>query len=338
MPPATAVGILEYMGRFPPHTCNLQLSRATMLRFFTFFRKLAGHWRIAVTPYCHSKILFNPPFFRSPLSVFKILAHPSFPTPSSCRSIPLFAPAAFRMFVPYFLMVIYIALCPKAHAAIGMDVGGQGMHMDSQGTITFGSDGAGTQPDGGTVLRTPPRPVTNSTELQELPYGIVPEVHVPWYPNRPGGRPPYPIVTPGQNWTPGPGGLPPHPGIKPPAWAPEQPSRPGFPPQPGRPPLPGGQPEPGRPPLPGTSPKPNWPPSSGIRPEPGLPPSPGIKPPSGGIRPPAGTQPSQEPPGTRPPGYRPPDRNVLSPSGGGSTPPAGYTPAYRGLPPRGALP
>ena len=296
-----------------------------MLRFFTLFRKLAGHRRIAVTPYCNTKISPSLPFFRSPLSLFKILAGSGRFAPSSCRLIPLNVPAALRMSAPC-ILAFYIALCPNAHAAIGMDVGGQGMHMDSQGSITFESDGAGPQPDRGTVLRTPPRPVTNSTELQELPYGIVPEVYVPWYPNRPGGRPPYPIVTPGQNWNPGPGGRPPHPGITPPSWAPERPPLPGRPPQPGLPPSPGGRPEPGSPPSPG------------IRPEPGSPPSTGINPPPGGIRPPTGTQPSPEPPGARPAGYRPPDRNVFSPSGGRNTPPAGFTPAHRGLPPQGSLP
>jgi len=73
-----------------------------------------------------------------------------------------------------------------AYAAISMEVGNQGMRLDDRG---LSSPETEERNKNGVVMQTPPRPAANSTQVQELPYGIVPEVHVPWRPPGQGDRP-----------------------------------------------------------------------------------------------------------------------------------------------------
>jgi len=75
-----------------------------------------------------------------------------------------------------------------------MEVGNQGMVLDDR-ELSFPE--AVERSQNGVFMQTPPRPDTNIQELETLPpetlpFGIVPEVLVPWHPPQPpdgGGRP-----------------------------------------------------------------------------------------------------------------------------------------------------
>ena len=212
-------------------------------------------------------------------------------------------------------------------AAILMDTGGQ---QTSVGAVPP----ATSQEDGGVHLRTPDRSTQNQNQnqdVQDLPWGIVPEVHYVWPPQPPGGRPP--------QWGGNQVQRPPHPGVRPPNWSEDSGGRPpqwndrpsqrppqqgGRPPQwndgPGqRPPQQGGRPQPGGRP-------PQW--NDG--------PGPGSRPPREGGRPPqwnegAGQRPPQQ-------GGRPPrGENLTGRPGGDSPRPGGGAPSPATRPPIGGI-
>jgi hypothetical protein len=150
---------------------------------------------------------------------------------------------------PAALCLVFTAFCltlsTAAPAGIVMETGGKTMRLNNSGAYES------TSPDA--AATTPPRQSNATGEKQEdrdgwrdlapLPYGIVPEVHVPWSP-RQNDRPPRP-ERPGH-----PGG-PPRPGDRPgyypddhPGWRPDgrpgaghRPDGPGYS---GKPPHPGG--------------------------------------------------------------------------------------------------
>lgn len=133
--------------------------------------------------------------------------------------------SVYRLCVLLFLAAILPA--NAAYAAISMEIGSQGMRLDGRGQSS-----SETEETNDIIMQTPPRPAANDTQAEELPYGIVPEVHVPWFPPGQGDRPNFP-------------------GIRPPKWD-------GRPPQgDGRPPQGGGRP-----------PRPNERPPQGDRPSP----------------------------------------------------------------------
>ena len=64
-----------------------------------------------------------------------------------------------------------------------MEIGDQGIQIDENGASFETGDRNFPRDDGGETMRTSPRPNRNGTQqLPELPYGIVPEVYIPWYP------------------------------------------------------------------------------------------------------------------------------------------------------------
>jgi len=84
------------------------------------------------------------------------------------------------------LLFFLATLLPHAtHAAIRMEVGNQGMQLDRQGLSVSETEEHSLND---VIIQTPPRPDTNTTAPEELPFGIVPEVLVPWHP--PGPQPP----------------------------------------------------------------------------------------------------------------------------------------------------
>jgi hypothetical protein len=95
------------------------------------------------------------------------------------------ASSAFSVCVLLFLAAILPA--NAAYAAVSMEVGNQGMRLDDRG-LSSSETGERNSGQNGVVMQTPPRPAANSTQVQELPYGIVPEVRIPWHP--PGFQPP----------------------------------------------------------------------------------------------------------------------------------------------------
>lgn len=76
------------------------------------------------------------------------------------------------------------ALLPyTAHAAIRMEIGNQGIQFEHQGLSTSET---GEQGRGDLIMQTPPRSeANNAQESEALPFGIVPEVLVPWHPPTP---------------------------------------------------------------------------------------------------------------------------------------------------------
>lgn len=140
--------------------------------------------------------------------------------------------SVYRLCVLLFLAAILPA--NAAYAAISMEIGSQGMRLDGRGQSS-----SETEETNDIIMQTPPRPAANDTQAEELPYGIVPEVHVPWFPPGQGDRPNFPGIRPPKG------------DIRPPKWD-------GRPPQgDGRPPQGGGRP-----------PRPNERPPQGDRPSP----------------------------------------------------------------------
>lgn len=175
-----------------------------------------------------------------------------------------------------FSALLLLALAPPCpgKAAVTMNTGDSVLHLDRNGTLTG--------PEDDSRMHTPPRQTNGTQELEPLPYGIVPEVHVPWYLPQPHPRPPmgtYPGQRPGLNPPP-----PPPPSMQPapPSWQGSGGRPPGPPPgvYPGI--QPGGQPgqrppyavQPGQPPssaapgYPGWKPTPPPPPPRHIAPAP----------------------------------------------------------------------
>lgn len=123
-----------------------------------------------------------------------------------------------------------------ALSGVVMESGDNSMYLDNNGE---------NRESGDSLLGTPPpNPEKNNWDYYEmgLPWGIVPEVHIPWYPpgNRPrpphwGQKPPGAPFPPGSGWRPpygqqrppgispgrpGSGGRPPQWGYKPPGYSP----------------------------------------------------------------------------------------------------------------------
>ncbi|MDL2279636.1 hypothetical protein LJC15_03105 [Desulfovibrio sp. OttesenSCG-928-G11] len=143
--------------------------------------------------------------------------------------------------------------CAPALAEVVIQSNGKTTRLHDDGTFSSGFEPAPAAPPGADrSIATPPRKNADHAQPEALPYGIVPEVHIPWYPgaNREspitgpqapeqGQRPP--PVQPG--WTPPPSGPGATPGIRPP----DPGARPGI-----RPPDPGARPgsrPPGSPPA-----------------------------------------------------------------------------------------
>jgi len=101
------------------------------------------------------------------------------------------------------LSVLFFLALPlhAPHAGVRMEVGGQAMQLDRglSAPETGEPDSAGSV--GGNpndvILQTPPRPAPDTTTPDALPFGIVPEVLIPWHPPSPepptGGKPKPPI-------------------------------------------------------------------------------------------------------------------------------------------------
>jgi len=89
-----------------------------------------------------------------------------------------------------------------------MEVGNQVMQLDPGQNATE----VGEQRQNDVILQTPPRPAPNSAQTpEELPFGIMPEVIVPWHP--PSLRPPVGMLPPPRGPQP-PNGVAPPQGVK----------------------------------------------------------------------------------------------------------------------------
>lgn len=84
--------------------------------------------------------------------------------------------------------LLFLALLPvhAAHASVSMETGNQGMRLDGQGLTFYETIERG---QGDLIMQTPPRENRGNAPAQnlpqELPFGIVPEVHILWQPPAP---------------------------------------------------------------------------------------------------------------------------------------------------------
>lgn len=109
------------------------------------------------------------------------------------------------------LAVLLLFSHTPALADVSMESNGHTTSLDSQSTAPQAPD---SSEDKARTFGTPPRQTGDAGEAgdwEELPWGIVPEVYVPWGYGYPHHRPPYPGMKPPGGWH-----RPPHPGMRPP--------------------------------------------------------------------------------------------------------------------------
>lgn len=101
-----------------------------------------------------------------------------------------------------FCFAFFLLLSPQAHSGVSMDTGGKVLQLDPPAEDKAGDAEAMRDETGmSTIDDLPARPADNAggDALEPLPWGITPEVHVPWLPgggarppHKPEGKPPYP--------------------------------------------------------------------------------------------------------------------------------------------------